>query len=85
MSLVFACKQVTNIADLNMNLTRYTPQHDTVCPSCGQEIETCHQILYCKKEGRVAALNCIIDLLERWLKKVGPDNSLGQVWSSTPG
>ena len=54
------------------------PHQDIECPSCGKEVETCHHILHCEEEGRVAALNCTIDLLDSWLKKVGTDNSLRQ-------
>ena len=43
---VFACKQVNDIAGVNVNLARYTPHQDTACPSCGQEVETCHHILH---------------------------------------
>ena len=41
-------------------------------------METCHHILHCEEEGGVAALNCTIDLLDSWLKKVGTDNSMRQ-------
>ena len=75
---IFACKQVTDIAGVNVNLVRCMPHQDTVCPSCGQEVETCYHILHCKEEGRVAALNCTIDLLDSWLKKVETNNSLRQ-------
>ncbi len=75
---IFACKQVNDIAGVNVNLARYTPHQDKACPSCGQEAETCHHVLLCKEEGRVAALNRTIDLLDSWLKKVGMDNSLRQ-------
>ena len=66
------------IAGVNVNLARYTPHQDTVYPSCGQEVENCHHILHCEEERRVAALNCTIDLLDSWLKKIGTDNSLRQ-------
>ena len=75
---IFACKQVNDIAGVNANLARYTPHQDNACPSCGQELETCHHILHCEEEGRVAALNCTTDLLDSWLKKVGANNSLRQ-------
>ena len=75
---VFACKQVTDIAGVNVTLARYTPHKDTACPSCGQEVETCHHVLHCKEEGRVAVLNCTIYLLDSWLKKVGTNNLLRQ-------
>ena len=73
---VFACNQVTDIAGVNVNLAKYMPHQDTVCPSCGQEAETCHHVLCCEEEGRVAALNCTIDLMDSWLQKVGTDSSL---------
>ena len=73
---VFACKQVTDTAGVNVNLAKCMPQQDTGCPSCGQEAEICHHILCCEEEGRVAALNCTIDLMDSWLQKVGTDSSL---------
>ena len=63
---------------MNVNLTRCMPHQDTACPSCGQEVETCHHILHCKEKGDVVLLNCTIYLLDSWLKKVGTDNSLRQ-------
>ena len=75
---VFACKQVNNVAGVNVNLARYTPHQDTASPSCGQEVESCHHILHCEGEGSVAALNYTIALLNSWLKKVGINNSLRQ-------
>ena len=75
---VFACKQVNNIAGVKVSLTRYTPYQDTAYPSCGQEVKTCYHILNCEEEGRVAALNRTIYLLDSWLKKVGTDNSSRQ-------
>ena len=75
---VFVCNQVTNIAGVNVNLARYMPHQDTACQGCGQDVETCHHILHCEEEGRVAALNFKMDLLDSWLKKVGTDNSLRQ-------
>ena len=37
-------------------------------------MQTCHHILHCKEEGKVAALNYTIDLLDIRLKKVGTNN-----------
>ena len=51
---------------------------DTACLCCGQEVGICHHILHYEEEGKVAALNCTIDLLNSWLKKVGTHNSLRQ-------
>ena len=64
---IFACKQVNDIAGVNVNLARYTPHQDKVCPSCCQEAETCHHVLLCEEEGRVAALNRTINLLDMGL------------------
>ena len=47
-------------------------------PKLWPKVETCHHILHCEEERRVAALNCTIDLLDSWLKKVGTDHSLRQ-------
>ena len=49
-----------------------------MCPSCGQEEETCQHVLCCEEEGRVKALNCTIDLLDSWLQKVGTNKTLRQ-------
>ena len=68
---VFACKQVTNIAGVYVNQAKYMKDQDKMCPSCGQEAETCQHVLCCEEEGRVKALNCTIDLLDSWLQKVG--------------
>ena len=59
---VFACKQEIDVAGVNMNLAKYMKQQDTMCPSCGQETETCHHVVCCEEEGRVTALSCTIDL-----------------------
>ena len=75
---IFVYKQVNNIAGVNVNIARYMSHQDTAYPSCGQDMEICHHILHCEEERRVSALNCIIDLLDNWLKKVGTDNSLTQ-------
>ena len=73
---VFACKQVTNIAGVHVNQAKYMRDQDKMCPSCGQEEETCQHVLCCEEEGRVKALNCTIDLLDSWLQKVGTNKTL---------
>ena len=60
-----AYKQVTNIAGVNSNQAVYKANHDPMCPSCNEEEETCRHILGCDVEGRVKALNCTIDLLDK--------------------
>ena len=73
---VFACKQVTNIAGVCVNQAKYMRDQDKMCPSCGQEEETCQHVLCCEEEGRVKALNCTIYLLDSWLQKVGTNKTL---------
>ena len=46
---VFACKQVNDVAGVNVNLAKYMPHQDIECPSCGEEVETCHHILHCEE------------------------------------
>ena len=75
---VFAYKQITNIAGVYVNQAKYMKDQDLMCPSCGQESETCQHVLCCEEEGRVKALNCTIDLLDSWLQKVGTNKTLGQ-------
>ena len=75
---IFACKQVTNIAGVCVNQAKYMRDQDKICPSCGQEEETCQHVLCCEEEGRVKALNCTIDLLDSWLPKVGTHKTLRQ-------
>ena len=65
---VWGCKQVTNIAGVNANLAKYTPDQTPLCPSCGQVEETCGHVLSCPEEGRVEALLTSITLLEQWLQ-----------------
>lgn len=37
------------------------------------EDETCRHILHCQEEGRVAALNATLDVLEEWLEEMETD------------
>ena len=49
---IWACRQVTNIAGVNRNLTKYMKDQCSKCPSCDVEEETCHHVICCNKEGR---------------------------------
>ena len=62
---------MTNIAGVNSNQAVYKANHDPMCPSCNEEEETCRHVLGFDEEGRVKALNCTIDLLDNWMRKVG--------------
>jgi hypothetical protein len=82
---IWAAKQVTEIAGVNANQAARNPgkDMDPRCPSCsaGEDSprETCSHVLYCEEEGRVAALNCTIDLMNTWLRKVGTQENLRKV------
>ena len=47
---LWACKQVMNIAGMNMIKSRYKPHHDPTCPICDQCVETCAHVLSCNEE-----------------------------------
>ena len=76
MFAIWACKQVNNIAGTNTNIGWYKKEHDQKCPSCGQVDESCAHVLTCMEAGRVDALNTLIDLLSKWMKKIGTDVEL---------
>ena len=76
MFAVWACKQINNIAGTNANIGRYQKDHDRKCPSCRQVDETCAHVLTCMETGRVEMLNASIDLLNKWMKRVGTDARL---------
>ena len=73
---LWACKQVMNISGTNLIKSCYKPHHDTTCPSCDQCVETCAHVISYNKAGRVDALYQSINLLEKWLKKVGTQTHL---------
>ena len=54
-----------------MNQAVYMGNHDPMCPSCKKGEETCRHVLGCDKEGLVKALNCTIDMLDNYMRKVG--------------
>ena len=68
---LWACKQVMNIAGTNLDQSQYKPHHDTTCPRCDQCAETCANVLSWKETGRVYALYRSINLLDKWLNKIG--------------
>ena len=53
---VWACKQVMNIAGINLIRSRYKLHHDPTCPICDKCVETCAHVLSCNKAGRFDAL-----------------------------
>ena len=79
---IWAAEQVTDIAGVNANQASRNPNKniDPRCPSCnageGSPHETRSHVLYCEEEGRKAALNCTIDLMSNWLRKVGTQEKL---------
>jgi hypothetical protein len=73
---LWACKQVMGIAGTNEMQSKYTPNHDKKCPSCGICDETCGHVLWCNEEGRVETLHASIDLVDRWLQDHGTDGRL---------
>ena len=73
---IWACKQVTNIAGVNRNLSKYMKDQCPKCPSCDVEEETCHHMACCKREGRVKTLLETIQILDDWMKSVGTLDTL---------
>ena len=68
---LWACKQVMNIAGKSLIRSRYKPHHVPTCPICDQYVETCAPVLSCNETGRVDALYQSINILYKWLQKVG--------------
>ena len=66
-----ARKQVMSIAGTNLIQSRYKPHHNPTCLSFDQCVETCAHVLSCNEAGRVDALYQSINLLDKWLNKVG--------------
>ena len=73
---LWACKQVMNISGTNLIQSRYKPHHDPTCISCDQCVETRAYLLSCNEAGRVDALHQSINILDKWLKKVGTHTQL---------
>ena len=73
---LWTCKQVMNIAETNLIQSRYKPHHDPTCYSSYQCVDMCAHVLSCTETGRVDALYQSINLLEKWLKKVGTHTQL---------
>ena len=59
-----------------MNQAVYKENHDPMSPSCNEEEETSRHILGCDVEGRVKALNCTIDPLDKCMRTVGTNGPL---------
>ena len=78
LSQLWACKQVMNIAETNLIQSRYKPHHDTTCTSCDQCVETCAHVISCNEAGRVDALYQSINLLDKWLNKLGMHTQLNK-------
>ena len=60
-----------NIAGTNLIQSRYKPHNHPTCTRCDQCVETCAHVLYCNESGQVDALYQYINLLDKWLNKVG--------------
>ena len=73
---LWACEQLMNIAGTNLIRSRYKPHHDPTCPICDQCMETFAHVLSCNEAGQVDALYQSINLLDKWLKKVGMHTKL---------
>ena len=73
---LWACKQVINIAGKNLIQSRHKTHHDPICPTCDQCVETCVQVLSCNKTGWVDAIYQSINILDKWLRKVGTHTQL---------
>ena len=49
---LWACKQVMEVAGINLIQSLYTDGHDPQCPSCAQSLESCSHVLHCEEAGR---------------------------------
>ena len=68
---LWACKQIINITGKNLIQSLYKPHHDHTCLSCDQCVETCAHVISWNDSGRFDALFQSINILDKWLKKVG--------------
>ena len=50
--------------------------HDVLCPSCGEEADTCAHVLHCEEKGRVDALVGSIKSPDEWLASVGTEGTI---------
>ena len=73
---LWACKQVIDIAGMNLIQSRYKTHHDPTCPRCDQCVETCAHMLSCNEARRVDALYHYVNLLDKWLNKLGTHTQL---------
>ena len=73
---LWACKQVMNIAGKNMIQLRYKPHNYLTCPSCDKCLETFVHVISCNESGRVDAMYQYINILDKWLNKVGMHTQL---------
>ena len=73
---LWLCKQIMNISGTNLIQSRYKPHHYRTCPSCDQCVQTCAHVLSCNEAGRVVALYQSINILDKWLNKVGTHTHL---------
>ena len=64
-------QKVMNIAGTNLIQSQYKPHHDPTCPTCDQCVETFSHVLSFNEAGQVDALYQSINLLDKWLNKVG--------------
>ena len=65
-----------NIEGTNLIQSWYKPHHDPTCPSCDKCVETCAHVISCNEAGQVDALYQYINILDKWLKKVGTHTQL---------
>ena len=56
--------------------SRYKPHNNTTCTSCDRCVETCAHVIYCNESERFYAMYQSINILEKWLKKVGKHTQL---------
>ena len=73
---LWACKQVMEVTDTNINQLMYKENHDPHCPSCDVALETCQHVLHCEEVGRVNALKRDVGWLKDWLKLAGTKPAL---------
>ncbi len=75
--LVWACKEVMNIAAANKNLRRrHRNRWSNKCHCCTIHVEMAEHILLSPKEGRIEAFRLATTALEWWLKEADTDPDL---------
>ena len=65
-----------DIAGTNVNQAKYKKDHDKICPSCNQCLETTAHVLTCNEAGRVDVLRQTVRLMDKWMQSNQTDPDL---------